>query len=266
MSLSEPAPWRAQQLAEACLRDARLAGDRAVEHWVLVWDHELRWWQLGDAASEGRLRAQLQAAIHRKSLLLQTASAIQLARIACETNDPAALAEGARQMRRIAEDPRGVAFGPGLAYEHWARIELHEGRPATALAERSRAVLAFAPLLGLGATATLVRAFTAERRVADALRVAHEGLAVVAEFGGAGYLEVDMRLAACEAFSAAGDGERARAELREALHQIRVRAEDIEDLGWRRNYLTRNAENCRARALAEAWGVADATAALVSEP
>ncbi len=266
ISLSEPAPWRALQVAEACLRDARLAGDRYVEHWILVWDHELRWWQLGDAAAEGRLRAQLQAAIHRRSLLLQTASTLQLARIACETGDPTALAEGARQMRRIAEDPRGVAFGPGLAYENWARIELQAGRPATALAERSRAVLAFAPVLGLGATATLARALTAEQRVADAVRVALEGMAVIAELGGAGYLEVELRLAACEALAAAGDRERARAELREALDQIRMRAEDIEDRSWRRSYLARNAENRRARALAEAWGVADPTAALLAGP
>src|SRR4029079_16592651 len=90
------------------------------------------------------------------------------------------------------------------------RIELHDGRPATALAERGRAVLAFAPVLGLGARATLARALTAEQRVADAVRVAHEGLAVVAEHGGAGYLEVDMRLAAGEAFAPPSDPERAR--------------------------------------------------------
>src|SRR5262249_35600009 len=121
-----------------------------------------------------------------------------------------------------------------------------------------------APLFALSATATLARALIAEGRVADAVRVAHEGLAVIEEFGGAGYREVDMRLAACEVLFAAGDRERARAELCEALDQIRIRTEDIEDPGWRRSYLTRNVENRRARALAEAWGVADPTAALLS--
>jgi hypothetical protein len=56
-----------------------------------------------------------------------------------------------------------------------------------------------------------------------------------------------------------------RAELRATLDQIRMRAEDIVDLDWRRSYLTRNAENRRVRALAEAWGVEDPTAALLSE-
>jgi hypothetical protein len=88
---------------------------------------------------------------------------------------------------------------------------------------------------------------------------------VVARFGGAGSFEVEMQLAATEALFAAGDGERARAELRVALDQIRIRAEDIEDPGWRRSYLTRNADNRRARALADAWGVADPTAALLSD-
>lgn len=166
-------------------------------------------------------------------------------------------------MRLLAEDPRAAAYGIGLAYEHWARIELRQGRPAAELAARGRAALAFAPLYGLGATATLARALVAEGRVADAARVACEGLAVVAEFGGAGYLDVEMRLAASEAWFAAGEGERARVELGVVLEQICTRAEDIEDRSWRRSYLTRNAENRRARELSYAWGVADPTAALL---
>jgi serine/threonine protein kinase len=264
--LFEPAPWRALQAAESSLRDARLSGDRFVEHWLLIWPHELQWWWLGDAAAEDRLRVQLQTAIHRKALVLQAGSALQLARIACDRGDPAGIAEGARMARLIVEDPRSGAPISGLAYESWARIELHEGRPAAELAARGRAVLAFAPVFGLGATATLARALVAEGQVADAVRVAHEGLAVIAEFGGAGYCEVDMRLAACEAFFAAGDRERGRTELREVLHQIRIRAEDIEDPGWRRSYLTRNVENRRARALAGEWGVTDPTAEWLSEP
>jgi hypothetical protein len=197
--------------------------------------------------------------------MLECMSAIHLARIACDKSDSAALAEGARRLRLLVKDPHGVTYLIGSAYEHWARIELHEGRAAVALAERGRTVLAFAPLYALGATATLARALVAEGRVADAVGVSHEGLAVVAEFGGAGCLEIDMRLAACEAFFAAGDRERARAELREALEQIRIRAEDIEDPRWRRSYLTRNVESYRARALAEVWGVADPTAGLLSD-
>ena len=263
-TLFEPAPWRAQQAAEECLRDARLAGDRYIEHWILVAGHELHWWQLGDAAAEGRLRPYVQGAIHPKSPTLQAAAASHLARIACDTGDPAALAEGARQMRLIAEDPHGGAFAIGLAYELWARIELREGRPAAALAERGRAVLAFAPIFGLGATATLVRALVAEGSAADAVRVADEGIAVLAALGAAGHREVELRLAASEACFAAGDGERARAELRETLEQIRIRAEDIEAPEWRRSYLSRNADVRRARALAEARGVEDPTAALLA--
>jgi hypothetical protein len=262
----EPAPWRALQTAEACLHAARLSGDRFLEHWTLMSFYELQWWWLGDAAAEDRLRAQLQAAIRRKSPLLQAASTSFLARIACDKSDAAALAEGAQQMRLLAEDPHSLAFSAGIFCEQWARIELHEGRPAAELAERSRKMLAFAPLMALSATATLARALIAEGRVADAVRVAHEGLAVVAEFGGAGFVEVDLRLAACEAVFAAGDSERARAELRFALDQICIRAEDIEDLGWRRSYLTHNVDNRRARVLAQAWGVADPTAALLSDP
>jgi hypothetical protein len=261
----EPTPWRALQTSDACLRDARASGDRHIEYWILIGGHDLRWWQLGDAAAEGRLRAHLQPAIHPISPTLQAVSACGLAHIACDTGDPESLAEGARRMRLIAEDPRGSSYGTGHAYESWARIELHEGRPAVVLAERARAALAFAPLLGLEATATLARALVADGRAADAVRVAQEGLAVVAEHGGAGCFEVEMRLAACDAFSAAGDGARARAELRAALDQIRIRAEDIDAPEWRRRYLTHNADNRRARELATAWSVADPTAALLFE-
>lgn len=88
---------------------------------------------------------------------------------------------------------------------------------------------------------------------------------MVAAFGGAGFLEVDMRLAACEALYLARDAEGARRELREVLHQIRMRTEDIEDPAWRRSYLLRNVENCRARKPAEAWGVEDPTAPLLAD-
>jgi hypothetical protein len=40
---------------------------------------------------------------------------------------------------------------------------------------------------------------------------------------------------------------------------------DIEDPAWRRSYLTRNADNRRARELALAWGLMDPTAALLAE-
>jgi hypothetical protein len=262
----EPAPWRAVQAAEACLRDARRSGDRFVEHWLFIWCHELQWWWLGDAAAEQRIQLKLEDATRRKSRALQASCAIQLSRIACERRDPAELAEWARRMRRIAEDPHGGARLTGFAYEQWARIELVEGRAAAELAARGRALLTPAPLVALSTTAVLARALIAEQRLADAVRVADEGLAVIAEFGGAGWFEVDMRLAACEAFDAVGDRERARAELGATLDQIRIRAEDIEDAGWRRGYLTRNVETRRARALAEAWSVADPTAALLSGP
>jgi hypothetical protein len=266
LSIFEPAPWRAVQAAEACLRDARAAGDRFVEQWLLVAGNELRWWKLGDAAAEGRLRGHLQAAIQTGNVTLHAACAIQLARIACDTGDPAALHEAAQWMRVIAEDPRGAAFGNGLAYEHWARIELRRGRPAAALAERGRAALGFAPLYALGITATLCRALAVAGRIEDAVRVAGEGLAVVEARGCAGDLEVEMRLAATEAWLAAGEMERARGELGTTLAQIRVRAEDIDDPGWRRSYLTRNAEHRCARELAVALGVPDPTAALLAGP
>jgi hypothetical protein len=106
-------------------------------YWIHASAYELQWWRIGDAAAEDRLRTQLHDAIQRKLLHLQFVSHAALGRIACDKNAPAGLVEGAQQMRLVAENPHGSSRGIGIAYEHRARIELHQERPATALARPS---------------------------------------------------------------------------------------------------------------------------------
>ena len=65
-------------------------------------------------------------------------------------------------------------------------------------------------------------------------------LAIIPILGGAGQTEVELRLAASEAFAAAGDPERVHSALRQTLHQVQLRADDISDAFWRTSYLTRN--------------------------
>jgi hypothetical protein len=66
---------------------------------------------------------------------------------------------------------------------------------------------------------------------------------------------VELRLTASEAFHAAGDLERARAELRETLHQVQLRADDITDVFWKASYLTRNAYCVQTQKLAKEWSL-----------
>jgi hypothetical protein len=128
-SIFEPSPWRALQAAEACLRDARQAGDRQLEHWILPGVTSCN----GGGSAMRRPKAGFARTSRPRSprsTTLQAASAIQLARIASETGDPAALAEGARLMRLIA----GIRHrGPRMRQGYLTRNLDH--RRARALAQ-----------------------------------------------------------------------------------------------------------------------------------
>jgi hypothetical protein len=71
--------------------------------------------------------------------------------------------------------------------------------------------------------------------------------------GGLGNVEVELRCAVVAALRATGETDRARAELREAIHQVRLRADDVPAGAPRARYLTRNPHCARVRALAQAW-------------
>jgi hypothetical protein len=91
-------------------------------------------------------------------------------------------------------------------------------------------------------------------RTAEARLAAEQVTAVLHELDGGGLVEVEVRLAVSEAFAAAGDPARARAELAEMLHQAQLCADDIADPFWKDSYLTRNPHVTRALALAREWG------------
>jgi tetratricopeptide (TPR) repeat protein len=145
----------------------------------------------------------------------------------------------------------------GTAYNILARIKHKQGNFEEAVtdARNSSDILSFSPIYGLFALVTLINALLAQGRVQEALPVAEEGLQRIRNVGTAGYNEVAMRLAALEAFAAAGDSERARAELRETLCQVKLRADDFAEPAWRNGYLTRNQDSVRALALAREWEI-----------
>lgn len=178
-----------------------------------------------------------------------------LARVLCEAGDEAALDEVVQLSQAAINKPGGALVFIGMAHQNLAKVLLKRKQPAVEEAEKGYKALEAAPLYGVDVAATLVTALLAEGKPEQALPVAEKALGVIASFGGAGYAEVELRLAASEAFHAAQDQKRARAELQETLRQIKLRTYDITDPTWRTSYLTRNPSCVRAELLAAKWDV-----------
>jgi hypothetical protein len=87
----------------------------------------------------------------------------------------------------------------------------------------------------------------------EAAAVAREGLDLLARLGGTGFSEVPFRVAAAEAFAAAGELDEGRRALRAALDHIAIRADKIPEPLVKERYLTGRPENIRARELARDW-------------
>ena len=144
-----------------------------------------------------------------------------------------------------------------LAHNCQARVLLKQGKLEEAEMEAREAcrIQNFLPRYCLDAKATLIRALLEQGKAAGAISIAQDGLAAIQQGGSLGSAEVELRLAISEAFYAVKDHERAHRELRETLHQIELRADDIPDPFWRNSYLTRNPYCARAQQLARQWGL-----------
>lgn len=144
-----------------------------------------------------------------------------------------------------------------LAHDALARVYLQQGQLLDAETAARQALDCLRPIPNYAAQvrAPLIHALLAQGRAVDARSVAEEGLEFLQQFGSAGYAEVELRLAISEAFAAAGEPQRARAELADTLRQIQLRTEDIADPFWRNSYLTRNPYCVRSQQLAKEWGV-----------
>jgi hypothetical protein len=178
---------------------------------------------------------------------------VNIASILAARSDPAAHHLVLKQTLPLLSVP----FVCTLARDALARVYLQQGRIAEAETAARQAVDSILQLPNFApqVRAPLIHALLLQGRIADAGEVAEAGLAFLQQFGGAGYAEVELRLAISTAFEAAGNGQRARSELAETLRQIQLRADDITDPFWRNSYLTRNPYCVRSQQLAQAWGM-----------
>lgn len=175
------------------------------------------------------------------------------AQILVDRGDSASLDEA----EQILIDGRiGVGFVYAWALATRVRARLRRGHADESMAREAHAFVLLGPRGAVGTVAPLVRVLLAKDRPSEAAEIAENGLRILREYE-IGYHEVELRLAASEAFHAAGDLDRARAELAETLLRIQVREGDIADPVWRARYLAKNRDAARARDLARAWGVPD---------
>lgn len=96
---------------------------------------------------------------------------------------------------------------------------------------------------------TLIEALIALGRGAEADEQARRALARVDELGSAGYVEIQLRLAAAEAFLFVNDAVAAEHQLVLANRELDRRAQKIPDAAVRARYLSELPENARVRAL-----------------
>jgi ATP/maltotriose-dependent transcriptional regulator MalT len=253
----EPQPYSTLLGAEEGIRHAQVAGDRLIQVSLTISQKAFKWFEMGDVEGAIRLLRETEKEARLVDGFVFEMARQTLARVLCEAGDEAALDEAVRLSQAAINKPGGASMFIGMAHHNLAKVLLKRKQPAVDEAEKGYKALEAAPLYCVDVAATLVTALVAQDKPEQALPVAEKALGVIATFGGAGYAEVEVRLAASEAFHAAGDRERANAELQETLRQIKLRTYDITDPTWRTSYLTRNPSCVRAQQLAAKWNVVE---------
>lgn len=251
-----PQPWRVLHVSREGLRLSSEVGDHKLFLGFSSAGIEYAWLQLGDLdGARQRLLSIEQLVTQNQERLYLGFWRHNLAWILCEYNDTDAWDQAEKLGDLLSADTSGMIFLPTWGQGILARVALLRGRMEEA--ERlARAAMLLFPVMSLWLTRTAavqIRALIGLGQASQSTAVAEQVLAQIPMLGGAGFTEVEFRLAASEAFHAAMDFKRAHAELRETLRQIQLRADDIPEPFWRNSYLTRNPYCVRAQQLGKEW-------------
>lgn len=253
----DPAPWTLVTACQQVIALCDQAGDHKFQLFFRGSYLELGWIDLGDVAgARQRLSALAPAMLESQEMHAVGLWRHLLARVLC-SSDAEADWDAAQQLVAPLLGPGGSVLYALRAQEIMVRVALRRGRLDEGEAQ-ARALMQYFPTrpVLLAPTASLqIRALLALQRPDEAVAVATQVLAALPVLGGLGTVEVEFRLAASEAFLAAGDQARADAELRETLSHIQRRADDISDPHWRASYLARNPHCARAAELARQRGL-----------
>lgn len=219
-------------------------------HAQLLYGHSLA--AIGQVAEgEETLRSALGLAHQLRDRSLISLAQAYLAHTLSLRNDATVQQEAVDLCQRLLADLADPLIR-GIAHAALARIWLRQGRSDLALATcRSADESCHAlPLFRLAMQATRCDAQVDRRDFAAAQHSAEQALSALDELGGAGWLEVPLRLAAASAYVRAGQRAAAREQLAAAESQIENRASRIDDAKARLRYLSLPEENPRAQALA----------------
>ncbi len=256
--MREPRPWTCIQESLRTSAMSRQAGDPLIDVPARIIGSEWGWFEVGDFEGvERRLREHGAEIASCQSIVNVVHFRHLLARVLCERPDEKSWTEAEALILSIRKSEGGHSLYPVLARNVLARIAFLRGQFQGA-ETLSRALMQQFPADAvwlMNAASIQMRALLALGRPAEATQVAERVLGSFPMLGGSGVTEVEVRLAASEAFHHAGDFERARSELGETLRQIQLRADDITDPFWKNSYLTRNASCVRAQALVQEWGL-----------
>jgi hypothetical protein len=177
-----------------------------------------------------------------------------LAYVLAESQEPAKLEEAAHLAQHVLEANISPSY-ESCAYWAFAKVALGRGdwTAAEMEARRTRESSDYSPTYTIAASTCLLRALIGQGRADEAAVIAREELDRLSRLGSAGFAEVPFRAAAAEALFQAGERGDAEESLREALHQIDLRASRIPDAALKDSYLHRNNDNRRVFELARAW-------------
>lgn len=250
--LAAPTPWQVVQEGSETARLCWQSGDIQNHHVAAFM--EGAWSELGDS---DLAIAKLASYPPTEAPLVAMTSKLRLALALSSKDDSGSHKQATIYTHEALEKLGPFPLTAVLAHDCQARVLLKQGKLEEAEMEAREAcrIQNFLPRYCLDAKATLIRALLEQGKAAGAISIAQDGLAAIQQGGSLGSAEVELRLTISEAFYAVNDHEQAHRELRETLHQIDLRADDIPDPFWRNSYLTRNPYCARAQQLARQWGL-----------
>ncbi|HRI55352.1 MAG TPA: hypothetical protein PLW65_34700, partial [Pseudomonadota bacterium] len=199
----EPRPYSTLVGAEEGIALSRIAGDRLIQVSLSITERAYKWFELGDVPGAVRLLRETEKEAAQVDGFVSELTRQTLARVLCEAEEPDALDEAVRYSQAAIDSPGSASMFVGMAHHTLARVRLRRKQPAVEDALRAYKALEAAPLYGVEIAATVVWALLARGTPAEALPYVEKALAVIAAYGGAGYAEVELRLAASPAFHAA---------------------------------------------------------------
>lgn len=256
----EPRPWTAVLECQRAVALAKEAGDLLIEQANRVVIQEYAWLDLGDLEQVyRRLLASEAEALSSPIDLVGHHWRHLIASTLCLLPDERGWSQAEAKVAPLLTGNHPM--WPLLAQSVLAQVALLRGQLVQAEAQAHALMQRFPAdwALLLPAASVQIRALLGLGRAPEATAVAEKVLSTFPLLTGAGHTELELRVAASEAFRESGDLPRAQAELRETLRQIQLRADDISEPSWRHSYLTRNPHCVRAQSLASEWELDAAT-------